>query len=103
MMLILKLYSFKKIYNINLVSTSPQTSGESMVMAPNTRTETLHDKQVYSKDENEKTDEWNCLDHILWFNVFWFIGLHIFAVYGLYLCLTEAKLATTAFGETTHL
>lgn len=39
---------------------------------------------------------------IVWRNVAIFSGLHIGAIYGVYLALTSAKLLTTLFGKYTH-
>lgn len=53
---------------------------------------------VDKKESNAKTDDWNCMDHILWMNVFWFILLHVGALYGAYLSIFEASWKTFLFG-----
>lgn len=35
----------------------------------------------------------------VWFNIFWFLFLHIGSLYGLYLVFTSAKWQTNVFGE----
>lgn len=47
-----------------------------------------------------KEKEWNCFEHIIWFNVAWFVGLHLGGLYGAYLVFTQAKIVTTLFGNT---
>jgi len=51
---------------------------------------------------NKSIEEWNCFDHILWMNVFWFVLLHVGAAYGLKLVFTDAKLLTTVFAVFTY-
>jgi hypothetical protein len=48
---------------------------------------------------NQKLDDWKSLDHIVWFNVFRFVILHMLAGYGLYLCFNGVMLSTIIFGE----
>lgn len=36
---------------------------------------------------------------LIWFNIFWFLFLHICSVYGLYLVFTSAKWQTNVFGK----
>lgn len=36
---------------------------------------------------------------LVWFNILWFLFLHISSVYGLYLVFTSAKWQTNVFGE----
>ncbi|CAM6032056.1 unnamed protein product, partial [Sphagnum compactum] len=55
------------------------------------------EKDINSSETNKTDPNWNCFDHIIWFNVFWFTGLHIVAAYGAYLCFTDAKILTTLF------
>jgi hypothetical protein len=57
------------------------------------------EKDINSSETNKTDPNWNCFDHIIWFNVFWFTGLHIVAAYGAYLCFTDAKILTTLFGK----
>lgn len=47
--------------------------------------------------ERSLKDDWNCLDHIIWPNVFWFSLLHVASVYGLYLTFTQTKILTILF------
>lgn len=35
----------------------------------------------------------------VWFNIFWFLYLHIASLYGIYLAFTSAKWQTNVFGE----
>ncbi len=68
-------------------------------MSPYFQNEEQKYRESESSDQKDiKAEEWNCFDHIIWFNVFWFTGLHIAAVYGAYLCFTDAKLLTILFG-----
>ena len=63
-------------------------------------TKTIEQKDFDGIKENKetKTEKWNCLDHIIWENVAYLLSIHIGAVYGLYLCFTEAKIMTVLFG-----
>ena len=68
-------------------------------MPPNVANE---EKLTHFKTNDEKVtkkDDWNCFEHIIWLNVFYFIGLHVMAIYGGYLCLTDSKILTVLFGE----
>lgn len=53
----------------------------------------------YLRDRHAVDKEWNCLDHILWVNVLYFVGMHAGTVLGLYLAFTSAKLLTIGFGK----
>lgn len=58
--------------------------------------------KIVSRDyllERRKHDQWNCLDHIIWFNVFWFSSMHLISLYAIYLVLLEARLLTILFGK----
>lgn len=64
--------------------------------------ETIDDSlsAIDANDDTKQSDEsknWNFMEHILWLNVFWFTGLHLAGVYGVYLAFTEAKLLTILF------
>lgn len=51
----------------------------------------------YLRDRHAVDKEWNCLDHILWVNVLYFVGMHVGTVLGLYLAFTSAKYLTLLF------
>ncbi len=53
----------------------------------------------YLRDRHAVDKEWNCLDHILWVNVLYFVGMHVGTVLGLYLAFTSAKYLTLLFGN----
>ncbi|UXI16216.1 dihydrolipoyl dehydrogenase [Sarcoptes scabiei] len=56
--------------------------------------------KIVSRDyllERRRHDQWNCLDHIIWFNVFWFSSMHLISLYAIYLVLLEARLLTILF------
>ncbi len=53
----------------------------------------------YLRDRHAVDKEWNCLDHILWVNVLYFMGMHVGTVLGLYLAFTSAKYLTLLFGN----
>lgn len=59
-------------------------------------------KQIVSRDylrvRSEK-DDWNCFEHIIWMNVFWFTLLHSLSIYGAYLLFVDAKFYTILFGK----
>ena len=63
------------------------------------RTNTPLPKVCDNKDELEKTGYWKVLDQIIWMNIFQYVVFHIGAVYGIYLCFSDAKLMTIIFGE----
>lgn len=74
-------------------------------MAPqNSLHDSIKNRQLdYDKRQDNATGkekEWNCFEHIIWFNVAWFVGLHLGGLYGSYLVFTQAKIATTLFGNT---
>lgn len=79
-------------------------------MPPNTQPDTqklsrspdFDDKDSFEEDEVIDKN-WNCFEHILWFNVFWFTGLHIAATYGAYLFFTDSKILTILFGKISFL
>lgn len=52
----------------------------------------------YLRDRSEK-DDWNCFEHIIWMNVFWFALLHTLSIYGAYLLFVDAKILTILFGK----
>lgn len=69
-------------------------------MPPNTEINDEKLDRISDKEDEEvvkRGKEWNCFEHILWFNVMWFTGLHIAGVYGIYLCFTDAKLLSILF------
>jgi len=51
------------------------------------------------EDIKSEEKEWNYWDHIYYSNIFWFILLHVGAVYGVKLCFTDAKWTTILFGK----
>jgi stearoyl-CoA desaturase (delta-9 desaturase) len=53
------------------------------------------------KDTKHK-DDWNCMDHILWMNCFWFTLLHVGALYGAYLAIASASWKTFVFAVFTY-
>ncbi|CAL8113886.1 unnamed protein product [Orchesella dallaii] len=55
-----------------------------------------------TSDEVEGIKEWNPMDHILWMNVFWFVLLHVGALYGAYLSIFSASWKTFAFAVFTY-
>ena len=56
-------------------------------------------KTTMESMRNWEPEEWNYWDHILWPNVFWFTLLHLTAVYGLYVAVTQASIATSVFSK----
>ncbi|XP_027196846.2 stearoyl-CoA desaturase 5-like [Dermatophagoides pteronyssinus] len=62
-------------------------------------------KQIVSRDylrvRSEK-DDWNCFEHIIWMNVFWFTLLHSLSIYGAYLLFVDAKFYTILFALFTY-
>ncbi|KAH9494036.1 hypothetical protein DERF_014754 [Dermatophagoides farinae] len=55
----------------------------------------------YLRDRSEK-DDWNCFEHIIWMNVFWFALLHTLSIYGAYLLFVDAKILTILFAILTY-
>lgn len=60
-------------------------------------------RQMVTRDwlmERAKSDQWNCFDHIVWFNVGWFVALHIVSIYAIYqILLGQTMLMTFLFGK----
>lgn len=86
--------------------TMPPQSTSTKIDEPQVGTPGTHVTQRKPAVENGKTgketkpkDDWNCMDHILWMNVFWFTLLHFGALYGAFLALTSASWKTFVFGE----
>lgn len=80
-------------------------------MAPNTQvTERIRngykpedERQLVTRDwllERAKSDTWNCFEHIVWFNLVWFVGLHVISLYAIYQILSgQTMLLTFLFGR----
>lgn len=56
----------------------------------------------FLRDRHAVDKEWNPLEHILWINVLYFVGMHVGTLLGLYLAFTSAKYLTIAFGKCLH-
>ena len=77
-------------------------------MAPNITTaptgvlfegETLEDVQRHHLVEKQSKEKRQYKLQIVWRNVIIFVFLHVGALYGIYLMLTSAKIATIIFGK----
>lgn len=75
------------------------TSVPTGVLFEDEKVEDLHTSmsQHPSKEQQLKDKEYKL--QIVWRNVIIFVFLHIGALYGVYLAVTSAKIATTVFGE----
>jgi hypothetical protein len=76
---------------------SPQTTSEP-VLHPKPKSEP-DGYQSTSTTDKPDAREWNYFEHIYYTNIFWFILLHVGAVYGLTLCYTNAMWLTIVFGK----
>ncbi|CAG2167698.1 unnamed protein product [Oppiella nova] len=59
-------------------------------------------QNVYSYDLDDEQyknvmNEWNCYEHLVWVNIVYYLALHIMALYGFYLCFTDASWYTVLF------
>jgi len=73
------------------VAAPPMASG----MLFETDEQPDYDQVIAKEKEAQKTRERH--QPIVWFNVYWFVVMHIASVYGLYLAVTSAKLLTLAW------
>lgn len=76
--------------NITSAPTGVLFEGESL--------DELRGKLTKIKDDEAKSSS-NYKVQIVWRNVIIFVVLHVGALYGLYLAVSSAKIATTVFGE----
>lgn len=94
-----------------ICSRRSYTHTRTHTMAPNTQvTERIRngykpedERQLVTRDwllERAKSDTWNCFEHIVWFNLVWFVGLHVISLYAIYQILSgQTMLLTFLFGR----
>lgn len=68
-----------------------------MTPRPRDQQHLMSDEYLVSTPLETTKVDYKPIENIVWFNVFWFIGLHIGAFYGLYLSVYQAKWATLFF------